>query len=249
MVDELRAAIQKRGFARTRKEFERLEDELDAEPFGATNIDEFKDTDAGLWARVVHAVTGPLADLIPGKQLVLKGTGRDMQATREYLEIGGPSRTRLVDQFRATLEAARRQQKEFPDGIGGCVFIGDVYGVLRYKDDKGEIKEWMLMERARGPSIPNVQIALARLSRNAPSKAPGFEVERDPALAELLYQGPLGRHYARPTERFSELAEVIGDRLGYSSFDTPFADLNGHNILREDTDNGPRYTIIDVKSH
>jgi hypothetical protein len=245
LVDELHDEVRRRGFGRVRQQFIDLERNILADPHGQASIDHFKDTDAGQTARIVHTVSGPLADLVPGKQLAIKGTGLNVDRAP-----GRVRRSDLVDQFRITLDASRRQEEVAPDGIGGCLFVNKVYGVLRYRRPDGRLQEWMLMEQVEGGEpLPNVEIALARLSRSAPAITFGFRRERDPALAELLYQGPLGRYHERDVERFSDLAEVVGERLGYHSFDNPFNDLNGNNVLRQETDRGLRYTIIDVQSH
>jgi hypothetical protein len=244
LVDELRDAVRERGMGNVRRDFLALERQIMDDPLGEASLDHFKDTDAGRTARVVHPVTGALADLIPGKRLALKGTG--------LAPLEAPGRVRRTDlstQFRVTLEAQRRQQARFPDGIGGCVTINEVYGILRYRQPDGRLQEWMLMEQVDGNPVPNAGIALARLSSSGPSMTFGFRAEQEPGLAEILYQGPLGRHYARDTERFDELGKTIGEQLGYPSFENPFADLNGNNILRRDTEQGPQYTIIDVQSH
>lgn len=244
LVDSLHDQIRARGMPGVRRDFLALEQRVMADPLGEDSLDHFKDTDAGQTARVVHPVTGSLADLIPGKRLALKGTGLEPERAPGIVR-----RSDLATQFRVTLDAQRRQQQKFPEGIGDCVKINEVYGILRYRRPDGRMQEWMLMERVEGDPVPNVGIALARLSRNGPGMAFGFRADGDPALAEILYQGPLGRHYARDVERFSELGEAIGEQLGYSRFDNPFQDLNGNNVLRHDTEHGPQYTIIDVQSH
>lgn len=73
LAPEIRAGIGRIGFRQAREAFRDTVGGILADPFGPTSIDEFKDTDAGRTARLVHRVVHPmLADIVPGKKLALK---------------------------------------------------------------------------------------------------------------------------------------------------------------------------------
>lgn len=238
-------AIQERGFGRTRKEFEDLIFRILADPHGETNIDEFKDETAGQVARLVHEVTGPLAELVPGKRLAIKSTGLDMHHTREYLEAGGSSRTLLTNQFRETLELWRKQQQYAPEGVGGIIFVNEVYGIVSYTDDRGGRQEWMLMEYVPdAKAVTNIELV-----KIGGGFIPAFSIEQYPELAQLTGIDP--RLDADKTHiRFEELQKVIEEALHDWSRKSAIADLNGNNILEQRDENGRvRYTLIDIASH
>lgn len=239
VTDELQKLMQARGFKNVRRDFEQLVVSIHADPHGVTNIDEFKDEDAGQMARLVHEVTGPLANLIPGKRLAIKSTGLNMRDTRRYLELGGPSRSLLTDQFRETLALWRKQQLYAPDGVGGVIFVNEVYGIVSYTDNKGQRQEWMLMEYISGAeSVENKQIVSSR-----GGIAMGFDVEKYPELAQLAGFDPrLDNQFMM----FSSLRIVVEHALHERS---AIKDLNGNNILEQRDQSGkPRYTLIDIAS-
>jgi hypothetical protein len=243
MDDSLRQAITERGFGRTRKEFLELISTILADPHGETSIDTFKDTDAGRMARLVHEVEGPLSDILPGKKLAIKGTGLDMEGTRSYLELNGSHRSQLTQQFRDTLLLSRAQKQVAPNGIGDLVSINEVYGVIRWQDpDTKKIQEWMLMEYVEGAEpVTNISIALSR-----GGTVPGFRREHDPELAALA-DGPYPSVYSHKLVRFSELGDHLAEKLGLITYGKhELSDLNGNNVLRQETADGPRYTIIDI---
>lgn len=239
VTDELQRLMLARGFKSVRRDFEELIVRIHADPHGDTNIDEFRDEDAGQMARLVHEVTGPLADLVPGKKLAIKSTGLNMRDTRRYLELGGPNRSLLTEQFRETLALWRKQQKYAPEGVGGIIFVNEVYGIVSYTDDKGERQEWMLMEYiVDAKSVGNKQLVSSR-----GGIAMGFSAERYPELAQLAgYDSRLDNQYMM----FSSLRLAIEKALNERS---AIKDLNGNNILEQRDETGKvKYTIIDVAS-
>lgn len=240
-TDELREAIKNRGFGRVRREFGELVDKVMNDPFGDTNIDAFKDTDAGQWVRLVHEVTGPLADLIPGRRLAIKGTGLHMEKGA-YL---GPSRVRLHDQFRTTLRAQRVQAERFPDGVNGNVFINEVFGLITYRNARGTLQEWMIMDLVEDAQ-PVEQHSLAMSSGGL---SLGFESSKYPELAEItssfLYSG-YDKASSSPV-MFEYLGQAISEQLGLLRGELD--DLNGNNILVQQTETGRKYTLIDLQSH
>jgi len=203
VTDELQKAVQTRGFKNVRHDFEELIARIHVDPHGDTNIDEFREEEAGQIARLVHEVTGPLADLVPGKRLAIKSTGLDMHSTREYLEMGGPSRNLLTEQFRETLALWRNQQRYAPEGIDGFIFVNEVYGIVSYTDEKAERQEWMLMEY-----IPNAKsVETLELAASSGGIQFGFDVKKYPQLASVAgYDPRLDSHYMM----FSSLIKVIG---------------------------------------
>lgn len=246
---ELQHVITQGGLHRLRRDFQALTAGIMADPFGATCIDAFKDTDAGQWARLVHRVEGPLSNLVPGKQLAVKGTGLDMERTRRDLERGGPRRVDLTDQFRSTLLLSRTQKERAPNGVGNRITVNEVYGVVRWREADGRLQEWMLMEYVEGGK-PVANVGKERvLSRGGTILVPGFERADHPELAAIA-DGPY-RPYGWQSELipFSDLSDNIASELGLLAYDCPLTDLTGNNLLRQETANGPRYTIIDVQSH
>lgn len=244
IVDGLHDAIRVRGFRIVRKQFDQLIKKILEDPFGETSIDAFKDTDAGQWARLVHRVEGPLADLVPGKKLAIKGTGLNMESTRKYLEMGGLRRAKLTDQFRKTLELSRAQQEKAPDGIGGLVFVNNIYGIVSYRKPDGQIQEWTLMEYVEDAK-PMESHNIVMTSLGGPSTKLGFESDKYPELAAFI-EAPFTPRDGRPV-LFEDLAKKLTRELGYHI--NEFGDLGGHNILEQRIPAGLKYTVIDVQSH
>lgn len=224
---------------------------IEADTHGKTNIDHFRDTDAGRKARLVHAVEGHLADIVPGKKLAVKRTGLDQEYADQYL---GARRARLPEQFRNTLRLQRLFAENFPetDGlINGTVGVNEVYGVLKYQDPETEKPvEWMLMERVEN-AIPVENVGVTMASLGAPETQPGFSRQDHPELAKIVDgQGNFTR--LRDVILFRELSGAIMNTLGTwsSSNRRLLEDLNGNNILVSETLDGERrYTIIDIQSH
>jgi hypothetical protein len=243
MDSSLHDAISRRGFGKTRNEFLQLTRDIMSDPHGENSIDEFKTTDAGRMARLVHGVTGPLEDLLPGKKLAIKGTGLDMEASRTFLEANGPHRSFLTKQFRDTLLLSRAQQQLAPEGIGGLVFINKVYGVIRWRDDQtGGRQEWMLMEQIEGAkSVKNVNLAMS----NGDS-VPGFERSDYPDLA-VLTDNPYLPMDKDDFVTFADLSENLASALKLNPYGpNEISDLNGNNLLHQKTAEGSRYTLIDI---
>ena len=239
-TDVLRDSIKAHGFGATRKEFGVLVEGVFDDPFGVTCIDSFSDTDAGQSVRLVHEITGPLANLVPGKRLAIKGTGLDMERGK-YL---GARRTGLREQFRNTLRAQRAQACLAPEGINSTVFVNEVYGVVSYRSNDGTLQEWMIMEYIED-GVPLDQFQLVVFGGGT---TPGFDRQQYPLLTELIdsthpWQNTMGRD----SERFEDLAKIISEQLDLKAGELD--DLNGNNILEQQTDYGPRYTIIDLQSH
>jgi hypothetical protein len=241
-TDALREGIKAHGFGRTRREFTELIDKIMADPFGETNIDAFKDTDAGQWVRLVHEVTGPLSDLIPGKKIAIKGTGLDMQRGMHL----GPSRDKLSDQFRNTLRAQRAQSKLAPEGVEGSLFINEVFGIVSYRNKDGKLQEWMLMEYIE-EGVPLEQYRLAMTSGGVQL---GFLPDQYPELAGIA-AGRRGHETYRSTSMSPILFKDLGKRLmgELGLYQHELDDLNGNNVLLQQTEQGPRYTVIDLQSH
>lgn len=214
------------------------------DPFGDTNIDTHKDTDAGKWARLVHRVEGPIAELVPDKKLAIKGTGLNMNLARTYLERGGRRRSNLTDQFRNTLELSRKQQEYAPQGIGGLVMVNEVYGMLRYADSNGQQREWMLMEQVEGTPVQNVELVQATIGRRGGIEF-AFSASEHPELAQLA--GGILQSQSEYTT-FGSLRRALNRELEMPDFGfDSFSDLHGNNLLQhESPDGGVRYTAIDI---
>lgn len=240
LVDELQSEILKLGFKNVRQQFSRLIEDILADPFGTNSIDISKDADQGQWARLVHKVEGPLANLIPGKKLAIKGTGLEPRMARTFLE-GGVKRAKLADQFRTTLRLSRDQKQKAPDGIGGSVFINEVYGLVSYTKPDGDLQEWLLMEHVDGGVPLETELVLHPLGRRY------FEVF-DPVQYPELYRLIMG-DFMPPqgiVTPMGDLALSLSQHLGYAS--SQFGDFNNHGILKRTTPGGDKYTIIDVQA-
>lgn len=240
VTTDVHERIKAAGFSTIRTAFELEEARILADPHGEDSIDAFKDTDAGKMARLVHRVVDPtLQALVPDTPLALKGTGLDMHGTREYLELGGPQRTSLHQQFRTTLEAARLQQEQFPNGIADSIRIVPVFGYLGYGrgDDR---QEWMLMERVVNGNMIETSERQMVLSRGGVRPEQTFDATQYPALATAV------NHEGAGTVDVSELAEAIASSLGYWGMNSPFRDLNSNNILETTTNDTSTYNLIDV---
>lgn len=254
MTDAVRHMIKDHGgMARTRKEFEELIARLLADPHGETNIDHFKDTDAGRLVRHVHRVEGPLSELMGGKPLALKATGLDIEASRA---MGLGSRSGLRDQFRSTLFVRRQLERIDPENamIDGVIGVADIYGVLSYRNPyDGKLQEWMLMENIEGADpMSNERIALAVLG-GGPNVALGFERADYPEMAAFYdkheYSGYQGR-YKRDLIGYKDIAKYLYKELKISPNSKVLDDLNGNNILvREQPDGSKQYFLIDIQSH
>jgi hypothetical protein len=210
-----------------------------ADPFGKTNIDTNKDTDAGQWFRLVHAVEGPLADAMPDRPLALKSTGLDMDKQRYF---GGAQRANLADQFRVMHSVGERQRSSAPEGIGQLVTVNEVHGVLRYTNpDTGKLQEWMLMDH-----VTNAKpVEELRLALTNGTTVPGFDRDEYPQLASYVEgQSGFGNRLGYPI-RFAELGEKLSHEIGH--FTDHFTDLRGDNLLEQRTTDGQlHYTVIDI---
>ena len=260
MTDAVRQRIKEYGWQQARKDFEALTAQLLSDTHGETNIDHFKDTDAGRFARHVHRVEGPLAGLMGDTPLALKATGVDEDMAMR-MRLG--RRTGLREQFRSTLFVRRAFEKKAEeegrsDGMiaGGTIGIADIYGVLSHRDADGKIQEWMLMERIDDAEpMENRQIALATFSRYQPQIALGFEREEHPNLASFYdkHYAPYGYNsYRREREliEYSDVAKYLYDELGIVKFSKVLDDLNGNNVLvRQEPNGSKKYFLIDVQSH
>lgn len=260
MTDAVRQRIKEYGWQQARKDFEALTAQLLSDTHGETNIDHFKDTDAGRLARHVHRVEGPLAGLMGDTPLALKATGVDEDmAIRTRLG----RHTGLREQFRSTLFVRRAFEKKAQeegrtDGMiaGGAIGIADIYGVLSHRDADGKIQEWMLMERIdHATPMENRRIALATFG--GPNMALGFERGEYPELAAFYdeHDAPYGYPYGIVPDsdsliKYSDVAKYLYEKLGIREWSEVFDDLNGNNILvREDPDGSKKYFLIDVQSH
>jgi hypothetical protein len=244
MTTELYDRIQERGAPIV---WRQLHDEIEhilTEPFGETSVDALKDKPEGRWVRLVHEVTGPLADLVPGTKLALKGTGLQLETSRRNASLFGEAVERLSpsEQFGPSLEAWRRQQERAPDGIYGCLFINKPYGVLTYTDRTGATAEWLLMEL-----IEDAQTMEQTMTWGGGGLI--FDNAKYPEMAALAAaatpngddQG--GTMGATP---FSSLGAAIAHELGY---DNPFRDVDGPNMLVQEINGRRVYTAIDILSH
>lgn len=224
------------GLEQFEQQLHKIIQQILADPFGENSIDEFKDTDAGQWARLVHSAD----QLVPGLKLAIKGTGLDMQKSRDYLELGGLKRVTLSEQFRNSYRLCRAQQEHAPNGIGGKIFINKVHGLLTTMSEDGRLQEWMLMERIEnGEPVQNIRVALSQ-------GGVGLAFSRDlyPELGVIADPYDLSRG---DVLLFDRLADEIGKKLGVGG--RALADLNGNNILVQDDAEGERkFTIIDVGS-
>ncbi len=243
-------AIRGIGFRSVRRAFTELTDQILQDPFGATSIDEFVDTDAGQWARVVHAVEDEvISSLVSPVPLALKGTGMNMQSARDYLERGGAHRSNLIDQFKRTLEVARAQKASHPDGINGVVDVVPVYGVVRYPDGE-QYREWMLMERVVGGNSVNQRMLNKVIIGGGTRPEAAFAANDYPELARVVNEHD---EFLRSKDRdyvdFDDLAEALAVQVYGPSgkYMNPFKDLQGHNILEVSKPDGSKnYHIIDV---
>ncbi len=244
-TDELRAAIKEHGFGATRREFGDLVRDILSDPFGENNIDAFVESDAGQWVRLVHKVTGPLEELVQGRKLAIKGTGLDMESGRKFL--GGARRVRLHEQFRTTLRAQRAQEQQAPEGVDGLIYVNKAFGMISYRDEGGKLQEWMLMDYVEDAEPVEEQ----RVVMSIGGTKPGFFASDYPELAELVnpHAAARARDGVMGDELilFEDLADHISRRLGLRHGELD--DLGGHNLLKQDTPDGPKYTIIDVQSH
>lgn len=260
MTDAVRQRIKEYGWRQARKDFEDLTAQLLSDTHGETNIDHFKDTDAGRFARHVHRVEGPLAGLMGDTPLALKSTGVDV-AMAEDMGLG--RRTGLREQFRSTLFARRAFEKKAEeegrsDGMiaGGTIGIVDIYGVLSHRDTDGKLQEWMLMERIDDAEpMENRRIALATFG--GPQVALGFTRGEHPELAAFYdkHDAPWGHPYGIAPDsdypiEYSDIAKYLYKELDIKEYSKVFDDLNGNNILvREEPDGSKKYFLIDVQSH
>jgi hypothetical protein len=257
MTDAVRQRIKEYGWRQARKDFEDLTAQLLSDTHGETNIDHFKDTDAGRHARHVHRVEGPLAGLMGGTPLALKSTGTNESMA---IDMGLGGRTGLREQFRSTLFARRAfekkaQQEGRTDGMiaGGAIGIADIYGVLSHRDADGKLQEWMLMERIDDADpMENSRIALATFG--GPKVALGFERQAYPEMAAFYdkYDAPYGHPYGMVQDLidYREVAEYLYKELDIKEYSKIFDDLNGNNILvHEEPDGLKKYFLIDIQSH
>jgi hypothetical protein len=239
---QLTALIESRGDV-FESQLTELTERILSDPFGPTCIDAFKDTDAGQWARVVHEVTGDLADLIPGKQLAIKGSGMDMHKARTYLEAGGTRRSTLIAQFEVTADLSKRERQAMSEGFTSPLHINEIYGAFVAKSrEPGPPRQWMLMELVEDAKhVDNVRVALSR-----GGTAPGFDVAKYPELAAFA-AAPLPAK-SDGLVLFQDIAQKLNQQLGIPDRRSPLGDLNGNNILEQQTPDGPRYFIIDLQS-
>lgn len=239
---QLAEIIEARGDA-FESQLTQLTERILSDPFGSTCIDAFKDTDAGQWARVVHEVTGDLADLIPGKRLAIKGSGMDMHKARTYLEAGGTRRKPLTAQFEATVELNQRERQAISEGFTSPFHINEVFGAFVSRSlEPGFSRQWMLVELVEDAKhVNNKRVALSR-----GGTAPGFDASEYPELAAYA-AAPLSAK-SDGLVLFQDIAEKLNQELGIADRRSPLGDLNGNNILEQQTSGGPRYTIIDIQS-
>lgn len=234
-TDTLREGIKHHGFGKTRRQFADLIEAIYLDPFGSTSIDAFGHTISGQTARLVHKVTGPLQDLVPGVELAIKGTGLSVEENN----IFGIYRSKLRDQFRGTLKAQRAQDSRAPDGIGGCLFINKVFGVLTYRAGDS-LQEWMIMENVVG-GRPVDDLRPTITSGRA------FDTIDYPELARIAgYPESMLASRRWDVVYFDKLRDSLTKTLQVSP--TLFNDLNGNNLLEQSTPHGPRYTVIDLLS-
>lgn len=245
MTRELGAAVEAIGLERLEHDLISLFARIAEDPFGPTNIDEFKDTDAGQMARLVHRVIGPLASIVPGKELAVKTTGLDMERTRKYLELAGPQRSLLKDQFRATYSLRQKQDTQAPEGVGGIVDVLKVYGLVSRKDSDGKLQEWMLMDYIpHAQAVENIPKVLSR-----GGIAMTFSAIEHPDLALLAEPSrKFEQLHHHDTVAFRHLSDELSGALG--DYSGSFSDLNGNNLLQSTDSKGvSRYTVIDIESH
>lgn len=92
-----------------------------------------------------------------------------------------------------------------------------------------------------GQAVRNMSIALSR-----GGIAPGFRRNEYPDLAAIA-DGPLPSAWGHDNIRFSELGDRIASELELNTYGKhELSDLNGNNLLRQETPEGPKYTIIDI---
>ena len=256
MTDKFYQFVKRRhgGIGQMCELFMELREAVLTNPYGEDNIDEFADTDAGRCARIVQKIPlhSPLADIVPGKQLAVKTTGMDMEATRKYLELFGGERAKLTSQFQATRKLISLMERNYPDGfLGGLISVADVYAVLSEPQQEGEYepRQWMLMEY-----IPNAQsVKQLDLVLSRGGVEPGFKGSQYPELAtavhgEYSWTGADNKEIYSFRELVRAMLENPVDVRLCEEYPF-FSDLTGNNILetRDPNTNKPHYTIIDIQ--
>jgi|GEM_PF-3345485 len=237
VTEKVHAAMLRRGSApQLRKWFTEETQRILDGPLGSTNIDTERETNL----RLVHAVQGPLAELLPERELALKGTGLDMS---RQTQLPGLRRVALTEQFRAMHSLGEKQRAVAPEGLGGLIMINEVHGVVAYHDPAlGQIREWMLMDRVT--DAQPVDEALV-FDGSGPTPRLAFKRSQYPMLANYADAGETESYDENIS--FMRVGRQVAEDLGYAV--DVIADLNGHNIFEQQTPDGPQYTIIDINGH
>jgi hypothetical protein len=208
-----------------------------ANPLGDTNIDTGNETKL----RLVHAVQGPLAGLLPDRDLALKSTGLD---TDHKKQLQGAKSVALTEQFRVMHSLGEKQRSVAPAGLGGLIMINEVHGVLAYRDPvTGKPQEWMLMDHIK--DAQPVEQFWAMDASN-PIAALAFQRGKYPLLARYTDSNAPATSYNQSIP-FKQTGSRIAEELNYAM--NGIADLNGHNLLEQQTPDGPKYTVIDINGY